>query len=130
MYPWFNSWLNLFRAPLSGDVNQDYAPITSWWSPQFEFNFAGDQRVEADVVRGVASYGRQLGALTDAVLALGKDNDSPELKHLRDMADKIAAIKQHHSGESLQSLKSKLSDLKHSDQAAFQQLMAEVNADA
>lgn len=125
MYPWFDSWLNLFRAPLSGDVTQDYAPVTSWWSPQLEFNFAGNQKVEAEVVRNVASYGKQLGILTEAVLALGEGNDSSEIKRLRAQAEKIHEVKRRHAGATAAELKDRLDEFREKDPEAFEQLIAE-----
>jgi hypothetical protein len=58
MNPWLFPWWGLFKWPLSGDVTQDIAPITSLLSPQFEFNFAGNRRIESEVIADVASYGK------------------------------------------------------------------------
>ena len=56
---------NLF-AP--GNLNQ---PILPGWSfGNVSVNYAGNAGIEKDVVEKVASYGRQLGILTDAVLKL------------------------------------------------------------
>ena len=49
--------------PLSGDVTQDI-------SPRFFAAQHGIPEIEREVVQSVASYGDQLGALTEAVLAL------------------------------------------------------------
>jgi hypothetical protein len=49
--------------PLSGNVVQDIAP-------SFNQELAGIPEVEYEVLTSVASYGTQLGILTDAVLAL------------------------------------------------------------
>lgn len=129
MNPWFDTWLNMFRAPLSGDVSQDYRPVTSWWSPQLEFNFAGDQKVEAEVVRSVASYGKQLGILTEAVLALAKDSNSPEVARLQQLAEEVGAVKKRRSSESAISLKQRLQELRDQDPEEFKRLLAEVSTD-
>ena len=59
-------------------------------------NYAGNPRIEKDVVEKVASYGRQLGILTEAVLSLAgdppKDGEDP-LARLREMDAKIEALK-------------------------------------
>ena len=65
MNPWLFPWLRLFKGPLSGNVTQDIAPITSWLSPQFEFNFAGNRRIEAEIVEDVASYGHYIRYCTN-----------------------------------------------------------------
>ena len=63
----------LFRLPLSGDVAQWINPITSWWSGnQISINL-GESRspeVEAEVLRTVGTYGRQLGRISDAMIVL------------------------------------------------------------
>ncbi len=126
MNPLWDYWFNLFRSPLSGNVEQNYHPVTSWWSPQFEFNFAGDQHIEAQVVSNIASYGRQLGMITEAVLALAENNDSPAIEKLRKLADKIENVKNEHSRESIESLESQLRKLKESDRAAFDKLLSQL----
>jgi hypothetical protein len=68
-----------FNAPLSGNVTQDINPITSWLSPQVEFNFAGKREVETDVVSNIASYGKQLGTIIPALLELAGETQGPAL---------------------------------------------------
>ena len=43
---------------------------TRWWSPTVSVNFAGNPAVEREVTEDVASYGRQIGWLSDIVIAL------------------------------------------------------------
>lgn len=98
----------LFKLPLSGDVTQWINPITSWWSGnQISINLgeSGSPEAEAEILRTVGSYGRQLGRMSDAMIVL--------LRHLPDreklpaderkaietfdrMADNIADIKESH----------------------------------
>lgn len=52
-----------YEYPLSGDVVQGI-------SPNFFFEMEGIPEVEYEVTTTVASYGKQLGKLTEAVLAL------------------------------------------------------------
>lgn len=57
---WF-SWFSFpFFAPLSGSVSQEIAP----------YPYQGVPEIEADVTRNVASFGRQLGIISEAVLEL------------------------------------------------------------
>lgn len=57
-------WFNVYAPhwPLSGAVQQDIRPML--------LARAGDADLEAAVLRDVASYGRQIGALTDLLLAV------------------------------------------------------------
>src|SRR5215470_5256446 len=83
----------MFRWPLSGDVRQR---ITApWFSPSLTVNYAGDPLIEDRVVTGVASYGRQLGWLTEIALALANKQPVPPdtLRRLKEASDRIQAIK-------------------------------------
>jgi hypothetical protein len=55
-----------------------------------EVNFAGNADIERDVVARVASYGKQLGILTEAVLALASgtaDERKTRIGRLREIAE-------------------------------------------
>ena len=81
---------NLF-AP--GNLNQ---PILPGWSfAGVNVNYAGNPDVEKDVVEKVASFGKQLGIITDAVLALadGKPKGDKALTRLKQIAAKIEELK-------------------------------------
>jgi hypothetical protein len=59
-------------------------------------NYAGNPQVEKDVVEKVASFGMQLGILTEAVLELAGNKPRPHgsaVTRLRDIAAKIEALK-------------------------------------
>lgn len=68
----------VFKLPLSGDVVQSFNPITSFFSPtggQFGLvNITVGQSsapdVEKDVLSDVAGYGKQIGQIEDALLAV------------------------------------------------------------
>ena len=49
-----------------------------WFSPSVTVNYAGDPAVEDRVVTEVASYGKQLGWLTEIAIALAKRQPLPE----------------------------------------------------
>lgn len=86
----FETWLNLFRLPLSGDVAQTIDP--RFFSPTVTLDFAGDPQVEGSIVANVASYGSQLDALIGAVLRLGKAAGI-DLADLQAMSDRIETEK-------------------------------------
>ena len=59
-------------------------------------NYAGNPQVEKDVVEKIASFGKQLGILTEAVLELAGAKprpDSSAVTRLRDIAAKVEALK-------------------------------------
>jgi hypothetical protein len=94
----------LFKLPLSGDVNQWINPITSWWSGnQISVNLgeSGSPEAEAEILRRVGSYGRQLGRINDAVVVLLKHlpanltaEEKNAIKAFQKMADEIVDIKE------------------------------------
>lgn len=91
------SWLNynpVVHWPLSGSVTQDIHPSL--------LAKAGDDETEVRVLREVASYGKQIGVLSDLLLAvaarvdgkaLGADG-AHALEQLRGMVEDIKRIKQ------------------------------------
>src|SRR5689334_662822 len=98
-----------WRAPLSGDVAQAINPFT-WWirgSQQAGFininaSRTDNPELEKRIVEDVASYGRQLGRIIDAldVLAarLPADDLTPDerdaMRAFGDLAERIAAVKE------------------------------------
>ena len=65
----------VFRFRLSGDVDQR---ITApWFSPSLTLKYAGDPKIEDQVVTEVAGYGKQLGWLTEIAIALAKNRRFP-----------------------------------------------------
>jgi len=114
---------NWFWSPLSGDVSQDFSPMTNWFCPQLEVNYAGDKNIEAKVISEVASYGKQLGILTEAVLSLAGDNQDPEIKRLREINDQVKKIKEETSIQSRQKAKESMERLRESDPDAFLDLI-------
>lgn len=125
MNPWLFPWWGMFRGPLSGDVNQDIAPVTSWLSPQLEFNFAGNRRIETEVVADVASYGKQLGILSEAVLELAEGDPGESLARLKELTAQIDEVKQQHTDRLERQAKSELDRLKRQDPQALARLLDE-----
>jgi hypothetical protein len=97
------------RQPLSGDVWQAINPW-SWWleSTGQQVGFiniyqteAGDPDKELEIVENVASYGKQLGRIVDALSAVMRHGSFSDLEpdeelakqRFLEMADEIAAAK-------------------------------------
>jgi hypothetical protein len=82
---------SFFQAPRTLDQ-----PINPGWFDVNINNYAGNPQIERDVVEKVASFGKQLGILTEAVLELAGSKPRPDtsaVTRLRDIADKVEALK-------------------------------------
>lgn len=129
MNPWLNFWLKEFYLPLSGAVTQDIDGMANVLSPQLAFHFAGDQEIEAEVIGKVASYGKQLGALTEVVLELSDGRDSEAVRRLERLAEEISQVKQQHQIKLAGRAKESLDALKMHDPEAFRALLASYQQD-
>lgn len=105
MFPLFWFWAPQFRFPLGGDVAQDIEPRLDAFFNAIPAR-AGNGRIEGQAFR-VASYGHQLGVITELLLALLQRQpellpaDAAPLKELRRIHDEIARIKADEQGEDL-----------------------------
>ncbi len=99
-----------FRLPLSGNVTQSINPWTWFFNPvgsqvglvNIELGQSSNPVVEEEVLSDIASYGKQLGRIEDALLVLlahfrperplTADEDAA-ITALKAMADEIAAVK-------------------------------------
>ena len=67
----FDIWAPVFRAPFSGDVTQEIAPQVL--SPRIK----GVPVIEQKVQTEVASYGKQLGKVLEALKTLSEATETP-----------------------------------------------------
>ena len=117
---WPFPWPNL--APTN--LNQ---PILPDWSLQhITVNYQGDPAIEKDVAANVASYGKQLGIITEAVLALadGGPEKAKRIDRLRDIAEKIEKIKQDHRRDLAASAQQAMDSLAKTDRDAAERIAA------
>lgn len=115
----------MFRWPWSGDVAQR---ITApWFSPSLTVNYAGDPAVEDRVVTEVASYGKQLGWLTEIAIALARMQPVPAetLGRLEKAAKDIAAIKEQVGASAVEAANDALDRLERHDPAQYHNLLRE-----
>jgi hypothetical protein len=68
MFPWLFLWTPQFHFPFSGAVKQDIAPSTDAFFGAIA-PAAGDGRVEKAIFEQ-ASYGKQIGILSDVIFSL------------------------------------------------------------
>lgn len=105
----------VFRLPLSGNVTQTINPWNWFFSStggQFglvniELGQSSNPPVEEEVLSDVASYGKQLGRIEDALLVLVvhfhperplTSAETDAFAALKSMTDQIAAVKAKHAG--------------------------------
>ncbi|MFZ6681956.1 hypothetical protein [Undibacterium sp. Tian12W] len=97
MYPWLWVWSPQVHFPWSGSVAQSIEPNTTWFYNMIP-PVSGDAGIEAQAFQ-LASYGTQLGQITDVLLDIVKDSEnlSPKaaksLKELRSLKARIEIIK-------------------------------------
>jgi hypothetical protein len=102
-----------FRLPLSGNVTQSINPWTMLFNPvgsqvglvNIEMGQSSQPAVEEEVLSDVASYGRQIGRIEEALLVL-LDHFNPSraltaqeqqaIDDLRELAAQVARIKERH----------------------------------
>jgi len=100
-----------FKLPLSGDVVQSINPFTAFMTGgQFglvniNLGQSSEPEVEAEVLADVASYGKQLGRIGDALIALLEHFDLEEelsaegkkaIEALKEMLEQVAKVKEKH----------------------------------
>jgi len=103
----------VFRLPLSGNVTQSINPWTWNFNPvgsQFglvniELGQSSEPAIEEEILSDVASYGKQIGRIEDALLVLLKHFkpksdlsaiDRSAIDDFRALAKSVAAIKAKH----------------------------------
>jgi hypothetical protein len=107
-----------FKLPLSGNVLQAISPWTAFMSPigsqvglfNVTIGQSSEPAVEADVLSDVASYGKQLGRIEDAlVVLLGHFHpaapltaeETAAIDDLKDMLRQIADVKDKHKRKAM-----------------------------
>jgi hypothetical protein len=111
---------------------------TRWWSPTVSVNFAGNPSVEREVTEDVASYGRQIGWLSDILLALAeadrgaikpKSAAADSLAKLRQAQVSIQEIKERRKESAVDTARGALASLATTDKAAYARLVRSLAAD-
>ena len=97
-----------FKLPLSGDVVQSINPFTAFMTGgQFglvniNMGQSSEPKVEEEVLSDVASYGKQLGRIGDALMVLlahfkpQTPDETKAITALNEMLEKIADVKEKH----------------------------------
>lgn len=120
---WFPGWGADRTAPLGGDVSQWF----KIFSPTVTVNGRGEPELEARIVREVATYGAQLGPLTQLVLALANGQAPPadELAELDRINHAIQDEKREYESGVRERARRALTDLQARDPAALAEVIDE-----
>jgi hypothetical protein len=128
MYPWLWFWAPQFYFPFSGSVAQRIEPDTRWFfdgiSPE-----AGNGEVERQIF-DVASYGRQLGLITEVLLSQASEGTiAPEqaaqsLVRLQGVYREVEAVKSRNCDKLTHSAVAALEKLQASNPAELAQVLA------
>ena len=129
MTSYFNPFAYM-RAPLSGDVMQDI--FARFFSPTINMEFAGDREIEAEIVSDVASYGKQLGKLTEALIAVAEKSgaDGPEIDSLRTLRDQVEDAKARQRDDAYGTAARATARLKRTDPAQARKIAQDTLGDA
>ena len=102
-----------FRLPLSSNVTQSINPWTMLFNPvgsqvglvNIELGQSTQPEVEQEVLTDVASYGKQIGRIEDALVVLLDhfnpkrpltDQEQQAIDDLRELVAQVQKVKQHH----------------------------------
>lgn len=118
----WNPWLNLMNLPLSGNV-EGISPVTTWFSPNIELNYAGDKKIESEVISEVASFGRQLGILSDALHEVVDGKNGEGIETFRTLLADVAEIKEKHKKSIAERIEGDLDQLRKQDPQALERIL-------
>jgi hypothetical protein len=85
MYPWLWLWAPRIELPWSGNVVQDIEPNTSWFFGSIKPE-AGNAKIEQKAF-DVATYGKQLGLITELLVSLAEKQSSLDPKVLESLKE-------------------------------------------
>lgn len=132
MFPWLWFWSPVFHLPFSGSVAQQIEPDTNWFFAGIPPS-AGNGLLEKKAF-DVASYGRQLGWITEVLLAAkGSDVVAPgkadvSLQKLEAAYVEIEAVKKESRAELADAAIAALDKLREADPAAHEMLILSIQA--
>ncbi len=125
MFPWLWLWSPRFELPLSGNISQDISP--EWFFKAINPE-AGDGEVEKKIFDS-ASYGKQLGLITEVLLSLvdGGVVESAQAKKsletLKSVYTDIESIKRQHTSDCADTAIELLKNIKAANTAEFDRVL-------
>lgn len=130
MIPWFWIWSPTLHFPWSGSVAQQIEPNTNWFFDAIE-PAAGNARIEKKAFER-ASYGKQLGLITEILLAQAETEafDAAEVnksvQKLKAIQRDIEAIKQHEFAATAHAIVADIERLKKQSPAEYAALLRQL----
>ena len=115
MFPWFFFWAPQLTMPFGGSVAQRIEPSTNWFFDGIAPG-SGDPRIERQAFE-VASYGRQLGLITEVIMDLAAQappatpQGRKSLQRLREIQLRIEEIKERDAIDTLEQIDALLARL-------------------
>lgn len=109
-------WAPIFRAPFSGDVTQEIAPRV--FSPEIK----GNREIELKIESEVASFGKQLGKIIEALRELSDETGRP-LPAIEEIYEGVETVKADHRDRLRSDAKLALDKLREADKAAWQEVL-------
>jgi hypothetical protein len=131
MYPWLWFWAPQIHYPF-GTYYQDIEPKTNWFSDTINPE-AGDADMEKKIV-DKASYGRQLGLITEVLLSMQdghlvrKEKAKESLDKLKILYTDIEDVKQNSAVEKADTIIDLMKKLQKSDTEQFQRVLRSFTA--
>ncbi|SON56459.1 hypothetical protein HDIA_2918 [Hartmannibacter diazotrophicus] len=120
------------RFGVTDSNRQNFLPVTSFLSPTVvNYNdYQGDTRIEERVISDVASFGKQLGIVTEALLAvIDSDDDGEKFDRLRHLVARVEEIKQRCQRSDEERAKDAFEKLLKSDGKRARQLLEALQAE-
>jgi len=133
MFPWFYNSSD-FHFPFSGAVRQHISPETDWFFGSINPE-VGNAEVEKEVFYETASYGKQIGIITDVLLALVDEAGSTALKantavkQLKEISKKVDVIKRENKKTMKNEAKRSLDKLEKNHPECLKELLKNYGAD-
>lgn len=109
-------WAPIFRAPFSGDVTQAISPRV--FSPEIK----GNPEIEFKIETEVASFGKQLGKIIEALRELSDETGRP-LPGIEEIYSGVEVLKAEHSDRLRADAKAALDKLKEADMQAWEEVV-------
>ena len=113
----FDVWAPMFRAPFSGDVTQEIVP--RFFSPELK----GIPQIEHRVQTEVASYGKQLGKVLEALQAVSAATKTP-LPEIDALVAGVEAVKADSRAAIRADAEAALARLKAVDESGWKAVVA------
>lgn len=127
MFPWQTVWAPHLNFPWSGSVAQRIEPNTNWFFDSIDVH-AGDGRIEKKAFEK-ASYGRQIGLITEVLLDLAvRENQlstkaAESLHRLRKINEDIEEIKREEAATTALEIEERLEWLKKNNATEYDLLI-------